>query len=169
MTDVRDLSTPAKRKAVLLGIDPGDPALHHEVLRQIFPLEVARRIGDEDEEDPADDDESENVYQCAFLLHLIGDPADAPALAAAKYRTYDMDLGIGFDCEFILGAGVQETLDYLDSHGHADLADEVRQALPFLNHDRDGEVDLKRWVDFRRTYFYGDPGRSDAESTGEGE
>lgn len=166
MTDVRDLSTPARWKAVLLGIDPDDPAPRQEVLRQIFPLEVAWRLGDEVEEDP--DDEWFN--QRAFLLHLVGDPAEA-ALAAAKYRTYDMDMdmGIGFDREFILGAGVPETVAYLDSHGHVDLADEVRQALPFLNHDGDGEVDLERWGDFRRTYFYGDPWRSDAESTTSGE
>ena len=152
MTESSDLSTPARRKAALLGIDPDHPAPQHELLREIFSLEVPWRLSGADDLD----DWFENVYQCAFLLHLIGDPADSPALASAKYRSGDMDLGIGFDFQFILGAGVPETLAYLESHGHGDLADDLRQQL--AHGDDAAGPDLEGWVRWRRTYFYGETG-----------
>ena len=48
-----------------------------------------------------------------MLQRLIGDPADSCRLYAAKFRTGDMDLGIGFDAQAIFGAGRRETLRWL--------------------------------------------------------
>ncbi len=38
----------------------------------------------------------------------------------AKFRTGDMDLGIGFDAQAIFGAGRQETLRWLSANGHTE-------------------------------------------------
>lgn len=62
----------------------------------------------------------ENLYWCAFLLHLIGDPADVPMMWQAKHS--DFDTAAGFDVQFLLGAGAETTLTYLTGHARADIA-----------------------------------------------
>ncbi|RAO61060.1 hypothetical protein PSN01_01896 [Micromonospora saelicesensis] len=86
------------------------------MLREIFDLERAWREGP----DPGESDEYEQIYAAAFLLFLIGDPADSPRLYEAKFRTGDMDLGIGFDTQAIFGAGRRETLQWLLDNGYTD-------------------------------------------------
>ncbi|MEV0715143.1 hypothetical protein [Asanoa sp. NPDC050611] len=93
-----DLSSPAARREAVRSVDVDDPRPHHAMLREVFDRERAWREGP----DPGVDDEFEQIYLTAFLLFLIGDPADAPRLYAATFRTGDMDLGSGFDAQAIL-------------------------------------------------------------------
>jgi hypothetical protein len=88
-----DLSSPVSRGDALRMVDVGYPRPHHAMLREIFDLERAWREGP----DSGESDEYEQIYVTAFLLFLIGDPADSRRLYAAKFRTADMDLGVGFD------------------------------------------------------------------------
>ena len=50
--------------------------------QEIFDLERAWREGP----DNGESDEYEQIYLVAFLLFLIGDPADSRRLYAAKFR-----------------------------------------------------------------------------------
>jgi hypothetical protein len=97
-------------------VDVDDPGPHHAMLREVFDLERAWREGP----DMGESDEYEQIYVTAFLLFLIGDPADSPRLHGAKFRTGDMDLGAGFDAQAIFGAGRCETLRWLLENGYAD-------------------------------------------------
>jgi hypothetical protein len=66
------------------------------------------------------DEYFENLYWCAFLLNLVGDPSDVPMMWEAKH--IDFDTGAGFDVQFLLGASVEPTFDYLLHHGYDDLS-----------------------------------------------
>ena len=149
MTEAVDLSTPSARLEALRGIDVDDPRPGHALLREIFDLERAWREGP----DHGESDEFEQIYLAAFLLFLIGDPADAIRLYAAKFRTGDMDLGVGFDAQAIFGAGRDETLQWLLAHGHteehAGLSEWLREC---------GEPDLDDWARRKREYFYSPDG-----------
>lgn len=136
-----DLGDPAARERLLADIDPARAREHHALLRQVFAAETAdRRAGRADEY-------FENLYWCAFLLHLVGDPADVADMWTAKH--IDFDTACGFDVQFLLGAGPRRTLEHLAAHGHADIAREL-SAFPELSED------LGEWESFRRDYFYPD-------------
>jgi len=137
MTD--GLSDPAGRARLLGDIDPRHARAHHALLRTIFQAEMAdrRAVGG--------GEYFENLYWCAFLLYLVGDPDDVPMMWQAKH--IDFDTACGFDVQFLLGAGARQTLEYLEGRGHSDIARELR-AYPELTED------LDEWESFRRGYFY---------------
>lgn len=131
-----ELAGPAARARWLGDVDPRGAAAQHATLRDVFRAEMAAWPSDE---------LYENLYWCAFLLYLVGDPADVPMMWQAKH--IDFDSACGFDVQFMLGAGPQQTLDYLRAHGHDDIAREL-SAYPELADD------LDEWEAFRRGYFY---------------
>lgn len=134
------LPGPEGRARLLAAIDPDSVAAHHTLLREIFQAEVEhRRTG-------GDDEYFENLYWCAFLLHLIGDCQDVPMMWRAKHL--DFDTACGFDVEFLFGGGVRSTLAYLEDNGYAEIAGEL-SAHPDLYQD------LQDWLVSRRRYFYG--------------
>lgn len=137
------LGGPAAREQLLAAIDPDRAREYHEQLRDIFRLEMQHR------RETGGDKYFENLYCCAFLLYLVGDPSDVPMMWQAKH--IDFDTGSGFDLQFLLGAGVSSTLTHLTDHGHADIALDL-SGYPELNDDR------KEWESFRRNYFYGQAG-----------
>jgi hypothetical protein len=157
MPESVDLSSPAARREVLRSVDVDDPGPHHAVLRRIFDLERDWREG----RDPGEDDEFEQIYLAAFLLFLIGDPADSPRLYAAKFRTGDMDLGIGFDAQAIFGAGRSETLDWLRANGHTDEYDHLVRWLAESEDPR-----IEDWARYRREYFYSADGVLELDELG---
>ncbi|WP_328421061.1 hypothetical protein OG470_04500 [Micromonospora sp. NBC_00389] len=120
------------------------------MLREIFDLERAWREGP----DTGESDEYEQIYVAAFLLFLIGDPADSPRLYGAKFRTGDMDLGIGFDAQAIFGAGRRETLQWLLDNG---CTDEHAHLSEWLSQWEDPKID--DWAPHVRRYFYSPDGR----------
>jgi hypothetical protein len=154
-----DIETPAARKRALRAISPEDASRHHALLRGIFVAEVdfRRRLAHDDlgdaDWDPAwgeDDDYFENVYWCAWLLYLIGDPADVPAMWHAKFKV-EFDLQCGFDLENMLGAGPARAVSWLRDRGMHEIAD----GLAPLCEGVDAEH-LARWSADRRRYFRGD-------------
>ena len=98
-------------------------------------------------------DEFENIYLCAFLLFVIGDPADSPRLYRAKFGTSDFDLATGFDAQAIFGAGRSETLQWLRTNG---LAKEEARLTEWLAGWKDPTVE--EWTEFKRGYFYSSDG-----------
>mgnify|MGYP006876022462 CR=1 FL=1 len=130
--------SPEERAAVLSGIAPGAAAAHYPLLRTIFRAEMGYRA-----EQPAGD-RFENLYHCAFLLHCVGDVQDVETMWEAKH--IDFDTGLGFDLNFLVGAGVSQTVAYLRSIGRDDIADGLAGA--------DDGAELARWRQFRQRYFY---------------
>ena len=130
-------------------VDVGDPRPHHAMLREIFDLERAWREGP----DNGESDEFEQIYVTAFLLFLVGDPADSRRLYDAKFRTGDMDLGIGFDAQAIFGAGRHETLRWLSENGYIE---EHAALSEWLSHAEDPEIE--DWARTVRDYFYSPDG-----------
>jgi len=153
-----EIETPAGRKRALRAIAEQDAARHHDVLRRIFAAEVEFRrrlayddLGDDDW-DPAwgeDDSYFENVYWCAWLLFLVGDPADVPLMWKAKYEV-EFDLQCGFDIESLLGAGPARTVAWLREHGMQEIADGLENWCEGENAER-----LALWSAGRRSYFLG--------------
>ena len=153
-----DIESPAARKKLLRAISPEGASRHHSVLRQIFEAEVEFRrrleyddLGDADW-DPAwgeDDNYFENVYWCAWLLFLIGDPADVPAMWHAKYKV-EFDLECCFDEESMLGAGPERTVAWLRDQGMHEIADGLSW---WCKEDRTEQ--LARWSADRSRYFLG--------------
>jgi hypothetical protein len=119
------------------------------MLREIFDLERTWR----ESRDMGESDEYEQIYVAAFLLFLIGDPADSPRLYGAKFRTGDMDLGAGFDAQAIFGAGRCETLRWLMENGYTD---EHAQLAELSSQWEDSNIE--GWAAHMRGYFYSPDG-----------
>lgn len=64
----------------------------------------------------------EGIYQCAFMLSQIGNPNDIFLLWEAKHL--NMDVGSSLGAEYFVGAGVQESLSFLEIASHPE-ADEI--------------------------------------------
>ena len=149
VNDGYDLSTPRSRREALRLVSLDDPVRNHALLRQVFDYELAWRESPED----GVGDEFENIYLCAFLLFLIGDPADSPRLYRAKFGTSDFDLATGFDAQAIFGAGRTETVQWLRTNG---FAKEEATLTEWLATGEDPTVE--EWAEFRRGYFYSPDG-----------
>jgi len=138
-----DLADPAARAAILATIRPEDAPAHHDILRAIFRAEMAYRAHDGVLE------HYENIYWCGLLLFHVGALEDVPTMWAAK--RINMDTGVGFDIQALVGAGVDATIDHLAGRGHAAIADALCSARD------DGDLDdLAAWAAAQRAYFYGD-------------
>jgi hypothetical protein len=117
------------------------------LLRGLFERELRYRLGDDERDDDA---YFENIYFCGLLLYELGSLDDLELLCRAKFCR-DMDLGIGFDVHFLVGAGVEITLRYLAQRPEAWAA----TAHSYL--ERCKEADdlswLAEWRRAKRTYF----------------
>jgi hypothetical protein len=138
-----DFRDPKHREAFLKSVEPTREAVKpvHRELVELFKREMEYREGS------GELDYFEQLYWSALLLYLIGDPADVPLMWKAKH--INMDTGCGFDGQFLVGAGVEATIDYLDRNGAVEIAGYVREM------EERGEVDdLETWEKFRIGYFY---------------
>src|SRR4051794_11711438 len=73
------LDDPAARERLLRDVDPSRVREHHQLLRDILRAEMRDRSR------AADGGKYfENLYWCAFLLYLVGDPSDVPVMWQAK-------------------------------------------------------------------------------------
>jgi hypothetical protein len=146
-----DFDSPLQRRAALLKIPPDRAVVrkYHTELIELFRREMTYRRADDSAEGEGESDCFEQIYWCALLLYLVGDPADVPLMWEGKQ--IDMDTAIGFDGEFLVGAGVEETIRYLEEHGQRDPAEYLKgmKASKMLD-------DLQRWERFRTNYFYPD-------------
>ena len=89
----------------------------------------------------------ESIYHCALLLYLAGDPADVPLMWEGKH--IDMDTGCGFDGEFFVGAGVQETAKYLEANGYQEILGYLKRLKAGQEPNR-----MREWERFKIRYFY---------------
>jgi hypothetical protein len=137
-----DIATPASREQVLLSILPESAKQHHQMLRQLFAAEIEYRRSEENHE------YFENIYWCAFLLFMTGDPSDSEVMWRAKH--IDMDIGCGFDAENMVGAGVDQTVAYLDKHGFHDIACYILSCTDLRDRSH-----IESWALERHRYFYG--------------
>jgi hypothetical protein len=85
-------------------------------------------------EDP--DDHYEGIYRCAFLLYRAGDVADTLPLWSAKH--INMDVGSSLGAEYFLGAGVVDTMAYLDGWSDPDAIAIFEYINEFLSYDDEG-------------------------------
>lgn len=146
-----DISTPAARERALQSIPPRDAAQHHPILKAIFQKEVEYHRAEEDFT------YGENIYCCAFLLYCVGKREDIPDLWAAKQ--INMDLASGFDIQFLVGAGVDASLDYLHTIGLDEAAQYINKCQVCGDFD-----DLQAWFEHQQAYFYGEPVNPDKKS-----
>lgn len=95
------------------------------------------------------DEHFENLYWCGLLIYQLGITEDIIALWRAKNLNFDT--ACGFDVQFLVGGGVEETLDYLD---RADQPD-GKQAASYLTKCAEvGDFDnLDLWRESRIAYF----------------
>jgi len=122
---------------------------YHSELLELFRREMTcRRTGDLPEGE-GESDCFEQIYWCGLLLYLVGDPADVPLMWEGKQ--IDMDTAIGFDGQFLVGAGVEETIKYLEKHGQEKPAEYLKGLKASKELD-----DLSEWEKFRVHYFYPD-------------
>ena len=142
MADI-NLSDPRHREAFLKSVEPTREAVKpiHRELLEMFKSEMEYREGS------GELDYFEQLYWSALLLYLIGDPADVPLMWQAKH--INIDIGCGFDGQFLVGAGVDTTIDYLDRNGEVEISTYIRKMKEH------GEfADLESWEKFRIGYFY---------------
>ena len=68
-----------------------------------------------------------------------------------KAKRSDFDLGWGFDIQFLVGAGVQKTIDFLENIKNPD----AEKALEYIQLCQTaGDFDnLPKWESFRKDYF----------------
>lgn len=136
-----DISTPEAREKILSQIQPEAAHLYHELLLDILKLEMDyRQLAGVLEY-------YENLYWCSLLLFLIGDPADTELMWKAK--NINMDTGAGFDIRLLVGAGVRETIAFLEASNCLEIAEQLKAR------EHSGEFkELKDWTEQQIAYFY---------------
>jgi hypothetical protein len=144
------LQDPRSRHLILRGIQPRREAAkqNRERLLRVLAEETKHRQR-ESEWDDADWKFYENLYWCAFLLYLAGNPQDARVIWEAKYIS--MDTGGGLDCQCLVGAGVECTLRFLEDSGEHEIVADIRNFQSCGDFD-----DLESWEKGRIRYFYGE-------------
>jgi hypothetical protein len=96
----------------------------HGLLRHLLQKEVQYRNALWNREDEDDGNNFEGIYRCAYLLGGCADPSDSLLLWEAKF--INMDVGTSMGAEFFIGAGLHETLAYLDQCSAKEAA-EIRE------------------------------------------
>jgi hypothetical protein len=111
------------------------------LLLSLFEREMEYRTKDDDWEF------FENLYWCAYLLYLAGDPTDALLIWKAKH--INMDTGFGLDGQSLVGAGVEQTIRHLEAKGENEIVDYIRRM------QESGDFDaLPDWEKSKAQYFY---------------
>lgn len=153
---VFNLNLPRDRREILRSISPDRSSVRtlQSELQDLFVRETDYRRALWLHEATDDDDYFESIYHCALLLYLVGDPTDVPMIWKAK--GLNMDVGSGLDCQFLVGAGVDPTIAYLNENGYSDIVDYLQTCDP---RDMTPRA-LKDWEQFRIGYFYGSSSQS---------
>ncbi|NEZ64804.1 hypothetical protein D0962_18770 [Leptolyngbyaceae cyanobacterium CCMR0082] len=144
----RQLRSPAFREALYRHIHPQAEFAQLSLLRVLFSLEYDYR-SNEDAQEEDDYKYFENIYWCALFLYQIGDVTDVLPMWRAK--NIDMDTGCGFDVQFMVGAGPEETCAFLEQSeepGAAQALDYIQASL-----QTGAFADLKGWHEGRVSYY----------------
>lgn len=149
----RVLARPAMRTAIYRALHPTPTAAHHRLLQAMLACEddYRERLDSWDEGRAVEDDGEahENLMWCALMLHQLGDFEDVLPMWRAKHIS--MDTGCAMDIEYLVGAGVEATLSYLDALDDEEAphcAEYIRECAS-TGHFRS----LERWVAGRIAYF----------------
>ncbi|MEK6234155.1 MAG: hypothetical protein N2C14_05560 [Planctomycetales bacterium] len=109
------LTAPSFREAIYRFLHSRVSLEHAPLLRRLLDFEMDWRraywSGAKSLADDGSDDYTDSLYWCGLLLHRAGRLEDVLPMWAAKRM--DFDTGCGFDVQFLVGAGVDATLDYL--------------------------------------------------------
>lgn len=118
----------------------------HGLIRHLFQeeAEFRRALWDGDIED--DDDYYEGIYRCAFLLYGCGDASDTLVLWKAKH--INMDVGCFIGAEYFVGAGLLETLAFLEHRGDKEAID-IREYVNGCFTDQQTLQPQKSWEEER--------------------
>jgi hypothetical protein len=137
------LDAPSFRQEVLREIHRNPSIDVSGLLRAILDREANCRLSAKSEE------YFENLYWCAFLLWRVGDLRDVIPLWRAK--NIDFDTACGFDIQFLTGAGLNQTIEYLESSTDP----EAKPALEYIMKCRAaGDFDdLQAWAIWIADYF----------------
>ena len=114
------------------------------LVRELFQREQANRFAHE----PISN-QFESLYWAAMFLYQIGDVSDVIPMWKAK--NLDMDSGAGFDVQFLVGPGIERTLDYLDNQKPNDS----RLAAAYIRKcDAAGDFDdMDEWLSAKISYY----------------
>jgi hypothetical protein len=140
---LRQLDDPSFREEILRAIHRDPTSDAGGLLRHLLDLEVADRKANNSGE------YFENLDWCGFLLYRVGDVRDVLTLWRAKQTNFDT--GCNFDAQFLVGAGVDETIAYLRASSETDAA----AALDYLLECQASGVfaNLEEWRQWRLAYF----------------
>jgi hypothetical protein len=121
------------------------------LLQDLLNEEIIYRAKEDDTEDN-DGRYSENLYWCGLLLYKVGAADDVNILWKAK--NINFDTFCAFDIQFLIGAGLDKTIEYLQSKADEDS----KNVLQYIIECKDsGDFSyMKTWYEFREKYFRGE-------------
>lgn len=134
------------RASLYKEIDANFQIKYHSLLLDLLKQEMIYRAKDDENND---DEYFENIYWCSLFLYKIGDIEDVNILWKAK--NIDFDTFCGFDVQFLVGAGVNETIKHLQSKTDKDST----EALQYILGCKDaGDFSyLDEWYELKVNYF----------------
>ena len=88
----------------------------------------------------------ECFYWCAFLLSRVGKVSDIKLLGKAKFA--DFDSYMAFDVQFLVGAGIENTISFLATEDEKDILEYILKCKTCGDFD-----DLDTWYAWRYAYF----------------
>jgi hypothetical protein len=115
------LSSPAERQWLYKLILGEQMQLIAPLIRAALRMEVKYRNALWEGTAEDNGEHYEGIYRCAFLLYCVGDPADIFSLWQAKYL--NMDVGTSMGAEFFVGAGVNESIKFIENSRHPEAGD----------------------------------------------
>ncbi len=139
-----------------------DNSKHFERLRLNIALfndlqqsdyEIARSLFDEEckwRKNPQDG-EVDNLYFSAFILTRFNNPEIIWQFFDAK--NIDFDSGIGFDGEYLLSIGINETYDFISKSENSlksKLLEYIGERADKCSFSQD---DINQWIDSKKIYF----------------
>lgn len=152
-SDVSDkLKICALRKKIYTTLHVKDTLSQHvNLIRYLLSIEMNERSKDQYDDDTIYEDtyDYECFYWCIFLLSRVGDVTDVKILWKAKYIDFDSSFGV--DIQFLVGAGVNNTISFLE-HETDQISEKILKYI--LNCKNCGDFDdLDKWYHYRHQYF----------------
>lgn len=95
--------------------------------------------------------EVDNLYFSALLVSKYKKPE--MVIKFFETKMIDFDSGIGFDGEFLLSNGKEETYKFLSETEDKKVKDIYRHIGSSIENCGYSDEDLKNWVDFKHEYF----------------
>lgn len=140
------IKNPSFRASLYKELNTSFDRKYHSLLCELLKEEMIYRAN-EDEDDGGE--YFEGIYWCSLFLYKIGKVEDVNILWKAK--NIDFDTFCGFDVQFLVGAGVDKTIEYLQSKTDEDSKKALDCILKCKNADDFSYLD--KWYEFREIYF----------------